>query len=103
MDPRARRKIRTRDKRQNIYIATIYHACQTLGVRITADGPFKKNIRNGDLEGLERVKIIGMFSDGLNPNAQSRLDNDKLELKEYTEEAVRHQDILEIVRKIASK
>lgn len=72
-------------------------------MRITADGPFKVDICNSDLKGLERVKIIGFFSDGLSPNAQSRLDNDKLELKEYTKEAVRHRDGLVIVEKIASK
>ena len=67
------------------------------------DGPFKVDIHNGDLEGLERVKTIGLFSDGLGPNAQVRLDKDKLELKEYTKEAVMHRDGLEIVEKIASK
>ena len=61
------------------------------------------DVRNGDLEGLERVKIIGLFSNSLGPNAQSRLDNEKLEVKEYTNEAVRRQDELEIVEKIASK
>ena len=68
-----------------------------------ANGPFKVDIRNGDLEELERVKIIGLFNDGVGPNAQARLDKDKLDLKEYTKEAVRHRDGLEIVEKIASK
>jgi hypothetical protein len=34
-------------------------------VQITADDPFKVDICNGDLEGLERVKIIGFFSNRL--------------------------------------
>lgn len=67
------------------------------------NGPFKVDIRNWDLEGLERVKIIGIFSNGLGPNAQLRLDNEKLELKEYTKKAIRHRDGLEIVEKIALK
>lgn len=53
--------------------------------------------------GARKIKIICMFSDGLSPNAQSRLNNDKLELKEYTKEAIRHRDGLEIVKKIVSK
>ena len=81
-DPKARRKIGTRDKgKGRTYIAFLYHTCQVFGVRITVDGPFKVDIRNGDLERLQKVKIIGRFSDGLSPNAQLRLDNDKLELK----------------------
>ena len=104
MDSKAIWKIGTHGKgKGRMYIAYLYHACQILGVRIMANGPFKVIIRNGDLEGLERVKIIGLFSDGLGPNAQTRLDKDKLELKEYTKEAVRHRDGLKIVEKIASK
>lgn len=104
MDPKARRKINMRGKgKGRTYIAYLYHACQTLGIRIMANGPFKVDIRNGDLEGLERVKIIGLFNDRLGPNTQARLDKDKLELKEYIKEAVRHQDGLKIVEKIASK
>ena len=67
------------------------------------NGPFKVDIRNGDLEGLERVKTIGLFSNGLAPNTQVRLDKDKLELKEYTKETIMHWDGLEIVENIASK
>lgn len=69
-------------------MALLYHACQALGVRIMVNGPFKVDIRNGDLEGLERVKIIGLFNDEMGLNAQARLDKDKLDLKEYTKEAV---------------
>ena len=99
-----RRKIMTRDKRKyRTYIALFYHECQALGVRITADGPFKVDIRIADLEGLERVQIISIFSDRLGPNAQSRLDNEKLKLKKYTNEAVRHRNILEVVERISSK
>ena len=72
-------------------MAFLYHACQTLGVKITKCGIFNVDIRNGDLEGLERVKIIGLFSDVIGPNAQKQLDIAKLELKEYTKEAVRHR------------
>ena len=72
-------------------------------MQIMADMPFKVDIRNGNLEGLERVKIIGLFNDGLGPNAQMRFDKDKLELKDYTKEAVRHRDGLEIIEKIVSK
>jgi hypothetical protein len=61
-------------------------------VRITADDPFKVDICNGDLEGLERVKISGFFSNRLGPNAQSRLENEKLKLKEYTKEVVRYRN-----------
>ena len=61
------------------------------------------DIHNDDLEGLERVKIIDLFNDVLGSRAQKRLDMAKLELKEYTKEAVRHQDGLEIIEKIASK
>ena len=69
VDPKARRKIGTRGKgKGRMYIAFIYHAYQTIGVRIMANRPFKVDIRNGDLEGLERMKIIGSFSDGLGPN-----------------------------------
>ena len=103
-DSKARRKIRTRGKgKGRTYVAFLYHACQALGVRIMVNGPFKVDIRNGDLEGLERVKIIGLFNDEMGLNAQARLDKDKLDLKEYTKEAVRHRDGLEIVEKIASK
>ena len=100
MDSKARRKGKGKGR---TYIAFLYHACQALGVRITADGPFKVDIRNGDLERLERMKILDIFNDGLGRNAQSRLDNEKLELKEYTKEAVRYRDRLKIVEKIASK
>lgn len=75
----------------------------SLRVRITADGPLKVDIRNRELEGLERVKIIGLFNNGLGPNAQSRLNNEKIELKECTKEAVWHRNGLEIVERIASK
>ena len=85
------------------YIAFLYHACQALKVRITADGPFKVDIRNGDLEGFERVKIIGLFGVVLDPHAQKRFDMAKFELKEYMKKAVRHRDGLEIVEKISSK
>ena len=61
------------------------------------------DIRNGDLEGLERVKIIGLVSDVLGPHAQKRLKMSKLGLKVYTKKAVRHQDGLEIVENIALK
>lgn len=75
-DHKTRLKIGTRDKgKDRAYIAFFYHECQALGVRLTVDGPFKVDIRSGDLEELERVKIIGIFSDGLGPNAQSRFDN----------------------------
>ena len=100
MDSKARRKGKGKGQ---TYIAFLYHACQALGVRITADGPFKVDIRNGDLERLERMKILDIFNDGLGRNAQSRLDNEKLELKEYTKEAVRYRDRLKIIEKITSK
>jgi hypothetical protein len=61
------------------------------------------DIRNGDLEGLERVKVIGLFSDVLGTHAQKQLEMVKLELKAYTKEAVHHRDGLEIVKNIASK
>ena len=103
-DPKARRKIGTRGKgKGRTYVTFLYHACQALGVRIMADGPFKVDIRNGDLEGLERVKFIGLFNDVRGPQAQKQLEIAKLELKEYTKEAVRHRDGLEIVENIASK
>ena len=73
-------------------MAFLYHACRVLEVRITAEGQFKVDIRSGDLEGLERVKIIGLFSDVLGPHSQKRLEMAKLELKEYRKEAVRHRD-----------
>ena len=73
-------------------MAFLYHACQVLEVRITAEGQFKVDIRSGDLEGLERVKIISLFSDVLGPHSQKRLEMTKLELKEYRKEAVRHRD-----------
>jgi hypothetical protein len=84
-------------------VVFLYHTCQALGVRITADGPFKVDIRNGELEGLKRVKVIGLFNDVQGPQAQKQLDIAKLELKEYTKEVVRHRDGLEIVENIASK
>ena len=84
-------------------MAFLYYACETLRVRITADGPFKVDICNGDLEGLERVKIIGLFNDVLGLQAQKQLELAKLELKEYTKEAVRHRDGLEFVENIVSK
>ena len=84
-------------------MAFLYHACQPLGVRITDCGLFKVDIRSGDLEGLERVKIIGLFSDVIGPNVQKQLDITKLELKDYIKEAVCHRDGLECVEKIASK
>ena len=59
-------------------MAFLYHACQTLGIRITADGPFKVNIGSRD---LERVKIRGLFSDVLGPYVQKMLEMAKLELK----------------------
>ena len=73
-------------------MAFLYHACQVLEVRITAEGQFKVDIRSGYLEGLEKVKIIGLFSDVLGPHSQKRLEMAKLELKEYRKEAVRHRD-----------
>ena len=103
-DPKARHKIGTRGKgKYRIYVTFLYHACQALGVRITADGPFKVDIRNGDLEGLEKVKVIGMFNDVLGLQAKKQLEMTKLKLKEYTNEAVRHRDRLKIVENIASK
>lgn len=48
-------------------------------------------------------KVKNLFSDEVGPNVQRRPDNDKYELKEYTKEAVRHRDRLEIVEKITSK
>ena len=48
-------------------------------------------------------ETIGLFNDWLGPTAQKWLDIKKLVLKEYTKEAVRHRDGLEIVEKIASK
>ena len=103
-DPKARRKIGTRGKAKGrTYVAFLYHACQALGVRIADSGLFKVDIRSGDLEGLERVQIIGLYSDAEGPNAQAQLDKAKLELKEYTKEAVRHRDGLECVEKIATK
>jgi hypothetical protein len=71
--------------------------------RITADGQFKVDIRNGNLEELERVKIIGLFSDVLGTYAQKQLEMVKLELKAYRKEAVHHRDGLEIVENIVSK
>jgi hypothetical protein len=80
MDPKARRKIGTRGKgKGRAYVAFLYHACQALGLRITADGQFKVDIRNGDLEGLERIKVIGVFSDVLGPHAQKQLELAKLD------------------------
>ena len=103
-DPKARRKIEMGGKNEGrTYVAFLYHACQTLGVRITADGPFKVDIRSGDREGLEQVKTIGLFSDVLGLHAQKRLEMAKLELKEYIKEAVRHRDELERVEKITMK
>ena len=84
-------------------MAFLYHACQALGVRITECGLFKVDIRSGDLERLERVKIIGLFSDVIGPNVQKQLDIAKLKLKEYIKEAVRHRDGLECFEKIATK
>ena len=72
-------------------------------MQITAEGLFKVNIHNGNLEGLEKVKIINNLNIGMDMNSQTMLDNEKLELKEYTKEAVRYRDGLEIVEKIASK
>ena len=104
IDPKVRRKIGTRGKGKGLtYVTFLYHAYQVLRVWITVDGPFKMDIRNGNLEGLERVKVIGLFSDVLGPEAQKQLEMAKLELKEYTKEAVRHRDGLEIVKNIASK
>ena len=40
------------------------------------------DIRNGDLEGLERMKVIDLFSDVLGLQAQKQLELTKLELKE---------------------
>ena len=85
------------------YVVFLYHVCQALGVRITECGLFKVDIRSGDLETLKRVKIIGLFSDVIGPNAQKQVDIAKSELKEYTKEAVRHRDGLECVEKIATK
>ena len=103
-DPKARRKIGTRGKAKGrTYVAFLYHACQALGVRITECGLFKVDIRSGDLEGLEQVKIIGLFSDVIGPNAQKQLHIAKLELKEYTKEAVHHRDGQECVEKITTK
>ena len=82
-------------------MAFLYHACQALGVIITECDLFKVHIQNG--EGLERVKIIGLFSDVIGMNAQKQLDIAKLELKEYSKEAVRHRDGLECVEKFATK
>jgi hypothetical protein len=68
------------------------------------NGPFKVDIRNGDLEELGGKKIIGLFSDQLGPNAQTRLDNDKLELKKYTKSSAtprrirdRREDCVKII------
>ena len=103
-DPKARRKIGMRgNDKGRTYVTFLYHACQTLGVRITVDGPFKVDIRSGNREGLEQVKIIGLFSDVLGPHAQKMLEMVKLELKEYIKEAVRHRDGLERVEKITMK
>ena len=103
-DPKARRKIGTRENAKGrTYVAFLYHACQTLGVRITECGLFKVNIRSGNLEGLERVKIIDLFNDVIGPNAQKQLDIANLKLKEYIKEAVHHRDGLECVEKIATK
>ena len=83
--PKARYKIGRRGKcKGRTYVAFLYHACQALGVRTTADSPFKVDILNKDLERLERVKIIGLFSDVLGPHVYKRLEMTKLELKEYT-------------------
>ena len=103
-DLKARRKIETRGMTKGrTYVVFLYHACQALGVRITECGLFKVDIRSGDLEALKQVKIIGLFSDVIGPNAQKQLDIAKLKLKEYTKEAVRHRDGLECVEKIATK
>lgn len=84
-DSKARRKIRTRGKCEGrTYIAFLYHVCQTLGMQITAKKLFKVDIRNGNLEGLEKMKVIGNLNNKMGPNAQAMLDNEKLELKEYT-------------------
>ena len=103
-DLKARRKIETRGMTKGrTYVVFLYHVCQALGVRIMECGLFKVDIRSGDLEALKRVKIIGLFSDVIGPNAQKQVDIAKSELKEYTKEAVRHRDGLECVEKIATK
>lgn len=88
-DSKAKHKVRTRGKgKGQTYIAFLYYACQALGVWITAENLFKVDIRNGDLEDLENIKIIDNLNNGMDPNTQPMLDNEKLELKEYTKEAI---------------
>jgi hypothetical protein len=85
MDLHARRKIGMLGKgKGRTYMTFLYHACQALGVKITTDGVFKVNVHNGDLEGRERVMIIGNVNNRMGPCAQAMLNSEKLAPKEYT-------------------
>lgn len=104
VDPSARRKIGDRGRgKGRTYIAFLYHACQALGVRITAQGIFEVSAENGEVEGHRDLQKIGEDPEmPRGPNAQEDLDKDKLELKEYTKGAVRYRDGKELVHKIAT-